>query len=229
MKNLLEIFVLICIFTLYSTSAFSASPKSSTSLPKGKPFLLIQEELNALHAAVDSVEARVSTNEALIAQLQADSISLQEQIDSNGGNILDLQAQIQANALKISVLSSELEAARLVLAEKQRIISGSCPAGQSIRVVNSDGSVVCEVDDIGRSGIVQTYVYQSLHVGYGSNGSATVTCPSGYTIASGGYTKSGNFHDIYANGPSFNNGWTISVGTALLGTADVNVYGVCIQ
>ena len=42
---------------------------------------------------------------------------------------------------------------------QERVI-GSCSPGESIRVINSDGTVVCEVDDEGSSGTPSITVYQ---------------------------------------------------------------------
>jgi len=76
----------------------------------------------------------------------------------------------------------------------QRRVTGSCPAGQSIRAIGSTGTVTCETDDIGTGDITGVTAGTGL-LGGGSSGTVTLSvnssqvqtrvsgfCPAGQSI-----------------------------------------------
>jgi peptidoglycan hydrolase CwlO-like protein len=170
--------------------------------------LSLQAQIDANATDIESVEADIAALNTLNADLQVQidefgdaTGSLQDQINDNSALITsltlsldtleaDLQSQIENNNLLITALQDEINQINDSLALKQMIIDGSCPEGQSIRQINEDGSVVCEVVDAGSGEpgtLLQYRVVNQVNVPSGGLVFLTATCPYDTVLTGGGF------------------------------------------
>lgn len=81
-----------------------------------------------------------------------------------------------------SQVNANFEAVRAAVNDnattKQNIVSGTCPTGQSIRVINADGSVACEVDDVGAVDFGSILSVVGVTGTSGASSSAQADCPT---------------------------------------------------
>jgi uncharacterized coiled-coil protein SlyX len=156
--------------------------------------------IQALDARLAALEARVAVNEndiaaliladqtiqALIAAIQAQIATLNARITANDGDIAALQADVAALNSALSLLQSQL-----VL--KQNRVNGICAPGSSIRVINPNGSVVCEFDNVSAGvGTLQGTTVTATQEIPGAGLTAGVlllpaVCPSTHVVTGGGY------------------------------------------
>jgi multidrug efflux pump subunit AcrA (membrane-fusion protein) len=234
------------IFYLMATAAFIFSAPYSQgqaagkgSNPNGVPFLqlnsqmselqektsTLQDQIDSLVAHVDTIEERISADEAAIASLQQQNAQLQAMSDLGA----DLQNQMADNNNIIQNLQEDIANIQQLLSMKQMIISGSCPTGQAIRQVNSDGSVVCVVPG-GASGIELVVVYQYNYANPLTSNYVTASCPAGYSMSGGGFYAYGqDVFSSHGNTAPWNNTWTVQAQNPENSLSYLYAYANCIK
>lgn len=144
--------------------------------------LALQAQLGANAKTDESLQAQIAYNNGLISQLQQTLSGLST-----------LQDQVNNNSILIAALDQEIDGINSRLALKQAIITGTCPAGETIKQINSDGSIACQAVGGGVKTITMYTVYKPLTLSPNSKGSIELKCNVGDSVTGGGFVGGWNY------------------------------------
>ena len=219
----------VVVMLMAATAAHAQTNKGSA--PNGKPF-------QALQTQIDALDARLTATETSIADLEAAWQAADTRFEEQGGTLQSLIEADRALQELIDALKdqgdearAQIEALTLELGEKQAAILQACSPGSSIRQVNADGTVACEIDDASTGGgsvsfVTTDFSTANLTVIAGGTRVATLFCPSGYHAVSGGYIK-GAPAIVMIDIPD-GNGWRVSVSNPSATDTFVRVFVRCV-
>lgn len=246
MLHTIKMGIAIAVIGLFSCITTQAAPpiqaNAAAQATTGNPIDELQAQIDALYVSVNSLEERVTLTEQNIANLQAQADSLQQQILANDGDINALENQLKTTNAMIYKLQEQLKQLNKVVAMKQNIVTGTCPDGQYLSSINSDGSVVCAAD-AGANGLKKTVVYKSVTLkecfclfhcddpcSTQPSGTYYATCPAGTTLSGGGFTV-GPWTDVSANYAS-GRSWAVHASVApvaMYGGSELVVSATCLS
>jgi hypothetical protein len=133
------------------------------------------DEVAALETGLDAANVSIAVVESDVQDIDLDVTQLETGLAAANLSIVAVEDSVQALDADIVQLESGLASANLEITTKQDLVSGSCLAGQAIRIVSPTGSVVCETDDTGPwqlSGATAYYTGGPVAVGVSSSDSA---------------------------------------------------------
>lgn len=240
--------ILCCAFIVgcFSQNAFAVSDNGNNGngtpgQPNAPIWQAVYSQLDALQLEVDglvgdmgSLEDRLAANEEVINNLNAENEDLLSLIEVNRGDIEDLQEQVDANTILINQLQDQVDQIEKALAFKQNVVEGTCPSGEAIRLVNEDGSVVCQNVSGGGGTSASFRVYNYVDVPPYQPATVEVTCPEGTTLSGGGSALAFTHYYLYyktqLGGTSIEgNTMTAKAHGAYSASNVLTVYGLCVQ
>ena len=154
----------------------SASTTMKGALPNGKPFQYLNSRISALQAQIDLLIGRVSS-------LEEWQVKAQQALET-------LELNVAKNAAAIALLEGEIADIKDILATKQDIINGECPAGQYLYKISSTEGLVCRAD-IGANGLGLFSVTVVPDIAPTSTTDVAASCPAGSVPTGGSFNAAG--------------------------------------